>query len=166
MKKISIGTVFIVGALCFLAYKLTRRFLIKPTMQFESAVLVDIETNDTFSIQHMRGQVLMISCFQTWCGDCARETVDLDHLANSLSSPLFSIVYISDESKEKILAFKKRFGSQHIRFAQTSQRLNDWGIHAYPTTFLLNKKGMVVKTKQEGYSWSNDDTEIRTMLAE
>jgi thiol-disulfide isomerase/thioredoxin len=166
MKKINLSTILLVGAFLFLAYKLTRRYLLKPSMKFETAMLVDIATNDSLTIKSLRGQVVMVSCFQTWCADCARETADLDELAELLQSPQFLILYISDESPEKMQTFKKRFASRHIRYTHTNQPLKNWGIHAYPTTFLLNKKGEVVETKQEGYHWSANAATLQSLLAE
>ena len=40
------------------------------------------------------------------------------------------------------------------------------GVHVYPTTYLLNKKGEVVLSKLEGYDWSQEKETIKKLLSD
>lgn len=166
MKKINITTIFGILLLAFVAYKVIKRYLLTPKMSFQSEQLTSIDNKETTSIDAFKGKVVIVSCYQTWCGDCARETPWLNELATQINSPDFAVLYISDEPDEKINRFRKRFDSDRILFTTSAKRLGDLGIRSFPSTFLLNKKGEVIKTKLEGYNWVKDEKEIRELLTE
>jgi hypothetical protein len=67
---------------------------------------------------------------------------------------------------EKQNSFRSRFPSNKILYTQSQKSLADLGIHVYPTTFLLNKKGEVIKTKLEGYDWSVEKNAIRELITQ
>lgn len=164
MKKyiVLFATIILVVAL----YKIGRRMVLMPTMKFEAEPLTLLDTNLTTTIAAYKGNVLIVSCYQTWCVDCARETPALNELATSLSSKKFTVLYISDEPEDKVNRFRNRFASDKIIFATSHKRLGELGIRAYPSTFLINKKGEVIKTKLEGYNWMEDKTAIESLLSE
>lgn len=166
MKKINTSTIIGILLLAFVGYKLVKRYLLLPNMSFQSEKLTILNNQQTTSIAELKGNVVIVSCYQTWCSDCARETPWLNELATHINASNFTILYISDEPEEKVNQFRKRFDSDKILFATSSKRLGDLGIRSFPSTFLLNKKGQVVKTKLEGYNWTKDEKEIRDLLKE
>lgn len=142
------------------------RNLFPPGMKFYSEVLHVIDNNQQTSLKDLRGNVLLVSCYQTWCIDCARETPVINELAGVIHSEKFKVIYISDEEAGKVNAFRQRFASDKILFTQYPAGLGSIGIRAFPTTFLLNKKGTVVKTKVEGYDWLKEEVNIKKMITE
>ncbi len=160
--------IFIVLAILMLAWLGRGRIrnLFPPKMKFAAVQLISIDDKRTTSINALKDTVLIVSCYQTWCIDCARETPELHQLATAINNPRFKIIYISNEPVEKVTGFRQRFDSDKILFTQVSGSMGDLGIRAYPTTFLLNKKGSVIRTTQEGYDWLKDTAAIRKLLAE
>ncbi len=140
--------------------------VIPPKMQFREAALITVDSSRTISINDFKGSVVIVSCYQSWCVDCAIETPVLNQLAVDINSDKFTIIYISDEGKEKQNPFRNRFPSGKILFTQCQKSLADLGVDVYPTTFLLNKKGEVIKTKLEGYNWSEEKSTIRELIAQ
>lgn len=143
-----------------------KRKTVPPEMAFSTARLITLDENTFISIDDFRDSVVIISCFQTWCRDCAKETPILNALATKLKSTPFKVIYITDERNEKLSAFRARLPSDRILFTMTEQKLADFGIHVYPTTYLLNKKGEVVKTKLEGHNWLEEESLIRGLLTQ
>jgi thiol-disulfide isomerase/thioredoxin len=135
-------------------------------MTFTAARLIRTDDHLQTSIGDYKGSVVIVSCFQTWCGDCARETPILNQLATNVSSANFKIIYITDEGNTKLGAFRSRLASGNILFTYSPKSLASLGIHVYPTTYLLDKKGRVVKTKLEGYNWLLEEANIRQLLAD
>lgn len=164
MKRISITTVIAFLLLAYVGYRIVKRYLLIPQMSFRSEQLTLLDGKKTTSIDAMKGKVVIVSCYQTWCGDCARETPWLNELAATIDSSRFTVLYISDEPEEKVNRFRNRFASGRIVFAKSENRLGELGIRSFPSTFLLNKKGEVVKTKLEGYDWGKDTEEILGLL--
>ncbi|MES2847769.1 MAG: redoxin family protein [Bacteroidota bacterium] len=164
MKKINISTIIAFLLLAFVGYRIIKRYLLIPKMSFQTEQLTILDNKQTTSIDALKGNVVIVSCYQTWCGDCARETPWLNELAATINSSKFTVLYISDEPEEKVTRFRKRFDSDKILFTNSEKRLGELGIRSFPSTFLLNKKGEVVKTKLESYDWSKEEKEIRELL--
>ncbi len=139
---------------------------VPPGMEFNGNELLTVDDKTTLSIDDYLGKVVIVSCFQTWCRDCAKETPNLNQLAANLDSKDFQVIYITDEGNEKLAVFRSRLPSDKILFTVSRKSLADLGIHVYPTTFLLDKKGKVVKTKLEGHDWLKEEPFIRQLMAE
>jgi thiol-disulfide isomerase/thioredoxin len=142
------------------------RNLFPPKMKFANTELTTVDDSKKITINDFKGSVVIVSCFQTWCMDCARETPALNELAATINSPAFKIVYITNEDNEKISAFRSRFASANILFAHLNAPMNKLGISSFPTTYLLNKQGEVVITKLEGYDWMKKEAAIKELIAE
>ena len=142
------------------------RNLFPPKMKFYTEALITIDNGLHTTLKDFKGNVVIVSCYQTWCIDCARETPVLNELAENIHSDKFKIIYISDEDAAKVNSFRQRFFSDKILFTQYPGGMSSLGIHTFPTTFLLNKNGEVVTTKLEGYDWLKEETVIRKMLTE
>lgn len=135
-----------------------------PDMRFQSTELIQTDNSKKITINDFKGNVVIVSCFQTWCSDCAGETPVLNQLATQINSNQFKIIYISDENIGLINSFHSRFASDKIQFTKSPESLSNLGIHVFPTTYLLNKNGEVITTKLEGYNWLKEEASIRKLL--
>lgn len=166
MKKPHITTIIALLLLAFVAYRVVKRLVMVPKMTFQSERLTIIGSDSTTSIDALKGKVLLVSCYQTWCGSCAGETPVLNELSAKINSPDFMVLYISDEPEEKVNRFRQRFDSGNIVYARSAKRIGELGIRSFPSNFLINKKGEVVFTKLEGYDWVGEEKNIKKLLAE
>lgn len=166
MKKINIITITAFFLLALAGYRIIKRYLLLPKMTFQSEQLTILDSQQTTSIDALKGNVLIVSFYQTWCGDCARETPGLNKLAAKLANEKFTVLYVSQEPEEKVNRFRNRFESDKIIFAKSGKGPGDLGIRSFPSTFLLNKRGEVVKTKLEGYDWLSEEAAIKKLLTE
>lgn len=127
----------------------------------------DLEGN-VFKKSLLKGKVSIVSYFQTWCSDCAKEQPELLKLLELFGKDSLEVLMISDEPMDKIVAFKDKFSSG-LKFYHCDQALKrDLGIRAFPTTYLLDKKQNVSMRKIEGIHWYTPEviTEIRRLLKE
>lgn len=164
-KPFIIPIIVVAVALAWL-FKSNIRNAFAPRLTFANNQLQIIDSNTIGTIAAYKGNVLIVSCFQTWCIDCARETPDLNEIATTLKAEKFKVLYISDEAIEKIKGFKSRFKADNIIFTQSTKSLASMGIHVYPTTYLINKQGVAIATKVEGYAWKNEWPLIKKLMAE
>jgi thiol-disulfide isomerase/thioredoxin len=137
-----------------------------PKMGFNATELITVDGNKKITINDYRGSVVIVSCFQTWCGDCAGETPVINQLATTINSEKFKVIYITDEGNDKLNSFRSRLPSDKILFTYSAKSLASLGVYVYPTTFLLNKSGDVIKTKLEGYDWLQEEAVIKKLIAE
>jgi thiol-disulfide isomerase/thioredoxin len=152
--------IIIYGIRKFMQYKTP------PKMGFNATQLITVDDNKNITINDYLGKVVIVSCFQTWCGSCAAETPVLNQLATNLKSSNFQVIYVTDEANDKLTSFRSRLASEKILFTFSENKLEKLGIYVYPTTFLINKKGEVIKTKLEGYDWLQDEALINKLISE
>jgi thiol-disulfide isomerase/thioredoxin len=142
------------------------RKTIVPKMKFQTIELLLTGNNTKTSINALKGDVVIVSFFQTWCGPCIQEMQIFDNLLVSVNSPGFKILCISDEDTGRINMIQSRYTAGSILFAHSAGSLASLGIHVYPTTYLLNKKGEVILSKLEGYNWAIEKERIEKLLSE
>ena len=109
-------------------------------------------SGEVLKTKDIKKKVVIISFFQTWCGDCVKEQPDLLKLKEKFGDQL-EVLMISDEPSDLIQKFKEKFNSG-LNFYHSSAKLKpDMGVSAYPTTYLFDKKGLEKIKKVEGINW-------------
>lgn len=142
------------------------RKTIVPKMQFQTSELIVYGSNTKTTINDLKGNIVIVSFFQTWCGACIQEMHTFNELITTINSPNFKILCISDEATDRIHKLRSRFTPDKLIFAYSPKSLSSLGIHVYPTTYLLNKHGEVIQSKLEGYNWALEKGTIEKLLAE
>jgi thiol-disulfide isomerase/thioredoxin len=135
-------------------------------MEFQTSELLLIPGNTKSTINDLKGHVVIVSFFQTWCGPCIQEIYVFDELLATINSSNLKILCISDEDKDRINRLQNQFSPHKVMFAHSNESLASLGIYVYPTTYLLNKKGEVIRSKLEGYNWALEKGTIEKLLAE
>ncbi|MBK6273565.1 MAG: TlpA family protein disulfide reductase [Saprospirales bacterium] len=75
-----------------------------PKNPIEKTTLFD-EQNNKIDASTFTGKVLILSYFQTWCGDCRKEQPELMELQKHFGDKL-KVVMITDESFDKVNSMK------------------------------------------------------------
>jgi len=110
------------------------------------------DNGQQFDPNTLKETVFIVSYFQTWCSDCVKEQPELMKLQKQFAGKNFKILMVTDESMDKINAFKQKFGAG-LNIFQLKEPIKSIGIKRFPTTYLINKKGEVVVSKVEGINW-------------
>lgn len=103
----------------------------------------------------MRGKVVLIDFWATWCGPCVAELPNVLKAYQELHPKGFEIVGISlDSDKAKLEKFVKDKGMEWPQFFDGKGWKNEissgFDIHSIPAMWLVNKEGMVVDTAARG----------------
>ena len=93
----------------------------------------------------LRGQVVMINFWASWCGPCRQEFPALDQIYAKYKPMGFTLVGINVESEK---ADAERFlGTQKVSFPILFDPQNavsgSYGVKAMPTTVLIDRQGRV-----------------------
>jgi thiol-disulfide isomerase/thioredoxin len=102
----------------------------------------------------IRQPYVLVSFFQSWCGDCVREAPSIRALQEKMGPEKLAVLLISDEEWKKINRFAELSGPG-LPFYQSGTPLEDLGIRVFPSTWLLGPDRKILLAKLEGYDWNS-----------
>ncbi len=119
-----------------------------PVFSLVEAISGKMVNSNTFS-----GKALFVTFFATWCPPCMQEIPTLIKLQEKYADDGFSVVGLSvDQEGAKIVSrlVKRRSINYPVLMADSKTARSFGGVYGIPVSFLVNKKGNVVK-KYTGY---------------
>ncbi len=100
----------------------------------------------TFRLENLKGKVIVLNFFATWCAPCRKEIPDLIRLHKKYKDKGLEIVGIGlDMEGPAVLGpFKKQFSISYPVVMGTREMVLDYGgIQGIPTTFLIDRNGII-----------------------
>lgn len=126
-----------------------------PTVAAPDFTLVD-QYGNTHKLSDYKGKVVLLNFWATWCGPCRQEMPDLEQLYLDQGENSGDVVILGvaapkskdnpfnqeDKDIEGITQFLQDGGYTYpVLMDTTGDVLNDYGIQAFPTTFMIDKDG-------------------------
>jgi thiol-disulfide isomerase/thioredoxin len=105
----------------------------------------------------LKGKVVIMSCFQTWCSDCAKEQPDLFRLKQKFGDQL-EVIMVSDEPVSLMIKFRDKFRSPFNFYHSHVTLRPDMGVKHFPTTYLVSKTGEIEEAKVMATDWYSPET--------
>ena len=99
------------------------------------------------------GKVMLVTFFATWCPPCRQEIPTLIKLQNDYGDKGFSVIGMSVDEKGPSVVVKminKEKINYPVLMARGKTARDFGGVAGIPTSFLVNKQGMIVK-RYPGY---------------
>jgi thiol-disulfide isomerase/thioredoxin len=120
----------------------------------------------TISSAALRGKVVIINFWATWCGPCREEIPELVALQARYKDDL-QIVGISEDDgpPEQVAKFAQKQGINYPVIMSSDALEKEYGgISALPTSFLVNKDGGVVQKDVGLYPPEYYDLQVRALM--
>lgn len=106
----------------------------------------------TISSSDFKDKALLVTFFATWCPPCRQEIPSLIKLQNEYGAKGFSVIGMSmdDEAEVVVKLIKKEEINYPVLMAKAKTAGDFGGVIGIPTSFLINREGVVVK-RYPGY---------------
>jgi len=115
----------------------------RPAPLFSLPSLTD---NVPVALETLRGRVVLLHFWSTWCKPCEEEMPALERLRHSLDSQSFALLTVSvDEDRSQVESYRNRLGlSLPILLDSSHEVSRAYQTYRYPESFLLDREGKVV----------------------
>lgn len=115
----------------------------EPAIEYVAATL----EGDSVSLASLRGEVVLLNLWATWCVPCRTETPYLQSLYEERADAGFRIVGISldtGDTADQVAAFVEEYGVTYTILHDPQMRGMDlYQILGLPATFLIDREGVL-----------------------
>jgi thiol-disulfide isomerase/thioredoxin len=121
-------------------------------------------------LAQMRGRVVLVNFWAVWCPPCRKEMPSMARLADRLAGRPFTLLGVNvGESPEEIQAFLKEVPVNFpIALDAEGARLKPWQVFAFPTSYVVDKRGRIRLGLFGSIEWDSPEAVARleALLAE
>jgi cytochrome c biogenesis protein CcmG, thiol:disulfide interchange protein DsbE len=115
----------------------------KPATAYVAATL----EGDSVSLASLRGHVVLLNMWATWCAPCRSETPYLESLFESHRSEGLRVVGVSmdaGDASAQVAAFAEKYGVTYTVLHDPQMRgLNLYQVMGLPASFLIDRNGVL-----------------------
>jgi peroxiredoxin len=119
--------------------------------------LKDLSGKD-IKLSALRGKVVVLNFWATWCPPCREEIPSMMGLNRAMAGKDFQMLAVSiDEGgKDAVEGFFRKSGTALPALLDTDQSVSKrYGLTGVPETFVIDKKGVILKKVVGAMNWSS-----------
>jgi cytochrome c biogenesis protein CcmG/thiol:disulfide interchange protein DsbE len=111
-----------------------------------------VDTGGTLSLTSLRGKVVVLNFWQSYCAPCTHEAPAIAAAARKWSGT--DVVFVGVDVQDlrgPALKFIKRFDIRYPIVADSGALVGHYGVTGYPETFFIDRRGRVVPAVPGGH---------------
>jgi peroxiredoxin len=106
--------------------------------------LTDLQ-GKTWSLRELKGKVVLVNFWATWCPPCRKEMPDLNALYQRFKDQGFVILAISDEDADKVKPFIAERNISYPVMLDPGRKINElFQVEGIPKSFVYDREGKLV----------------------
>jgi peroxiredoxin len=106
--------------------------------------LTDLQ-GKAWHLQDLKGKVVLVNFWATWCPPCRKEMPDLDALYNKFKDQGFVVLAISDEEAAKVSPYIAEHKISYPVMLDAGRKVNDaFIVEGIPKSFVYDRSGKLV----------------------
>jgi len=119
------------------------------------------------NVREIKGKVVLINVWATWCPPCVAEMPSLQELYASYSKEVV-FLFIAQDNPEKVSTYLQENNFTFPVYYEHSKAPEAFLSNSIPTTYVINKKGKIVVAKTGAADWNSDKTRklLENLIAE
>jgi peroxiredoxin len=107
-------------------------------------VLADLH-GKKWALKDLRGKVVLVNFWATWCPPCRSEMPDLETLYKQFKNEGFVVLSISDEDASKVKPFIDEYRFSYPILLDPGRKVNEqFNIEGIPKSFVYDRDGKLV----------------------
>jgi thiol-disulfide isomerase/thioredoxin len=124
------------------------------------------------SLEDLRGKVVLLNFWATWCPPCRREMPSMERLYQKLNGDDFTVIAVNQmEDGDHVFAYIGQLDvdpSFTILFDKDSKVSSSFRVNGLPTTYLIDKQGNIRYRAIGGREFDHPEVEkqIRQLMQE
>jgi cytochrome c biogenesis protein CcmG/thiol:disulfide interchange protein DsbE len=129
----------------------------EPSLAGRKAQDFDMQITGASHLSDLRGKVVVLNFWASWCPPCLEETQSLNTLQQAITAKGGVVLGISvDEDKD---AYEKFLVDNHVVFPTyrdaTKKTATDYGTSMFPETYLIDRKGRLARKIVGPQDWQS-----------
>ncbi|GAB1309115.1 TlpA disulfide reductase family protein [Urechidicola sp. KH5] len=106
------------------------------------------------NLKDLKGEVVFINFWATWCPPCRAEMPSIQKLYNSYEDKV-SFIMVSNEEATPIELYMQNENFNFPSFVQQSITPDIFPVSSIPTTYIVNKEGQIVAHEVGPLNWNS-----------
>jgi peroxiredoxin len=134
-----------------------------PVSAGSQAANFKLETLDgtTVSLQSLRGKVVFLNIWATWCGPCREEMPSMETLYDDFkNNKSFVMLAVSQDTKGRsvVAPYVAKNGYRFTILLDPENKIGQtYDVSGVPETFIIDRKGRIVAHHMGAFDWSRPD---------
>ncbi|MDP2879769.1 MAG: TlpA disulfide reductase family protein [Sulfuricella sp.] len=120
------------------------------------------------SLERLRGKVVLVNFWATWCPYCRHEMPDMERFYDDYRAQGFEILALSqDDAPEPVRQFMAKEGYHFpVAMAEARHAVAFGGVSRLPTSFIIDKQGRVRHKISGQVYYARLESLVKPLLAE
>ena len=120
------------------------------------------------TLEPLRGRVVVINSWATWCEPCVAELASMMALRQAVPDSGLAFALVAPQRREPVAAFIRRRGLTLPVFLEASPMPASFGFEAVPTTWIVDRRGRIAYRHRGAMDWNTPAMRARltALLAE
>jgi peroxiredoxin len=131
--------------------------------------LVDLEGR-AVRLSALRGKVVLLNVWTTWCPPCREEMPSMDRLYRALENESFALLAVSqdDQGRAAVDTFVQEVPVSFPVLLDPERQVGSaYGVWGYPETFVIDREGLIVERVIGPRDWDTPEQkqQLRDLMA-
>jgi len=118
---------------------------LRETVAQESGFTLTALDGKTYSLSGLRGRVVLLNFWATWCPPCRKEMPDMEKLHRAFEKQGLTVLAVSDEERDVVTGYLQKQNYTFPILLDPGRKVHTaFAVEGIPKTFLFDREGNLV----------------------